>query len=194
MQKSKSKLTYIIAILGVIAIAVMVLKITGVYDITTLFSNSSESKSDTVIDEWVSEPFGDLDVTVSFTSYGDGLIRLKLHSNSEKFNDNYFEWFYADSGPKKDISKTTYDDVSLMNGGSDTETGMIYSAFAVPIDCERILLDGDEIIPHKASMQSTAGKKEFKVCTLTYFDESQSNHQFILIDKGGNEHLIVPFR
>ncbi len=200
MQKSKSKLfSTIVIILGIVAIALMLLKMTGIFDITTLFRNSlgdpskQDSRGGYFIDEWVSEPFGELDVTISFSSYDSGFIRLKLQSNNKKFDDDSFSWFYRDS-KEMDISEVTYDippnEVWLMNGGKDTETGMIYSAFAVPLDCEKILLDGNETIPQKASIETTVGEKEFKVCTLTYFDEEQNNHEFILIDKGGNEHLI----
>lgn len=188
MQKSKS--SAIIITFSVVAIAIMMLKITGIYDITTLLSNSSNSARETVIDEWISEPFGDLGVQISFTSYKDKLIRLTLNSTSEKFDSEDFGWFYEDSGKEMDISKITYNDVWLMSGGHDKETGMVYTGFAVPLDCEKILLDGNEIIPQNASIKTTAGKKEFKVCTLTYLDDNQRNHEFVLIDKGGNEHLI----
>lgn len=104
MQKSKSKLfSTIVIILGIVAIALMLLKMTGIFDITTLFRNSlgdpskQDSRGGYFIDEWVSEPFGELDVTISFSSYDSGFIRLKLQSNNKKFDDDSFSWFYRDS-------------------------------------------------------------------------------------------------
>lgn len=205
MQKSKSKLSSaIISVLGIMAILLMLLRITGVFDITTLFRNSSgnsniqDSRGGYFIDEWVSEPFGDLDVTLSFTSYDNGFIRTKLHSDSKKFNELDSEWFYKDS-EEMVISEVTYDtppnNVPSLSGGIDTATGMYYTGFAVPLDCEKILLDGNETIPQEASINTTVGEIEFKVCTLTYFEDEDdpNNHEFILIDKGGNEHLIDPY-
>ncbi|MDE5996489.1 MAG: hypothetical protein K2G56_06175 [Eubacterium sp.] len=205
MQKSKSKAAYtIVIVLSIIAILLMLLKITGAFDITTLFRNSlgnpniQDGRGGYFIDEWVSEPFGELDVTLSFTSYDNGFIRTKLQSGSERFDEQEYDWFYKDS-EEMVISEVTYDIppnyVSLMDGGIDIKTGMVYTGFAVPLDCEKILLDGNETIPQKASINTTVGEIEFKVCTLTYFDDEDNpnNHEFILIDKGGNEHLIKPF-
>ena len=204
MHKSKSKLSStIVIILGIVAIALMLFKMTGIFDITTLFRNSlgDPSKKDGVggyfIDEWVSEPFCDLDVTISFTSYDNGFIRTKLQSDNTRFEELETGSFYKDS-EEIVISEVTYDtspnnvSMALLHNGIDTKTGMFYSGFAVPPDCEKILLDGNETIPQKASIETTMGKMEFKVCTITHYDEDENecNHKFILIDKGGNKHLI----
>lgn len=194
MQKSKSKLvSTIVIILGIVAIAVMLLKIAGLFDITTVLPNSSNSKKESVIDEWVSEPFGDLGVQVSFTSFEDGFIRLRYYSDYTHFKENEqlndWRWFYLDS-VENVISEITYEEVFLMNGLLDEKTGITYTGFAIPLDCEKVLLDGNETFPQKASIETTVGEIEFKVCTLTYSDPIQANHEFILIDKGGNEHLI----
>lgn len=193
MKQSKSKAVYtIVFIFGILAIIFMVLKVTGTFDVMQLFKETSNNSSNkTVIGEFESEPFGDLDVTLNFTAYDDGYIYIRLNSASENFDDDSFSWFYKDSG-EIDISEISYDSdsASLLTGGHNTETGMLYTGFAIPLDCEKILLDGNEITPQNGVINTTVGKKKFKFCTLTFYDDDQDNHEFILIDKEGKQHLI----
>lgn len=185
-------------VIGIIVIAIVILKLTGVYDVTTLFNNSSDNSDFEVIDEWNSEPFGDLQVKAIVKSCSNNSIYLSMTSESEDFKANNpsidefgpFQTSYRSTG-NYTLDNISYGDTILMDGGENIKTGELYSLVEVPLECEYAILDGERINLVSGQVKTTDGISRFKLCLTTYYDGDQENHELIFVDKEGNKHLIV---
>lgn len=199
-KKSKiSKVIYFFIIFaGIIVVILSLLDLTGIYSVReAVQKNTAVNKPDKIIiDEWKSEPFGDLNAVAKIESYNNNMVYINLEKNDgTKLSEPSFMPIKGPDFSLEEFNTPNNDSYfyycGLTQDAYDSKGKKYYCANFVPMDCEEVKIGTldykAEII--KGKIKTENGPVEFKILMAAYdYGKSNSSPDICYIDKDGKEH------